>query len=218
MKQLARLRKATECMKLVAMASAWRQKSRAAPQLPSLHFTIRLATVIAAAAWVLAAVPVALALVATYVTRVAIHISAVAVYVAIFAAQLFPLMRGGPVVAPIQIAAQFPAVMRDLGFVAANVANVRAAVRVVTAQIAVAMVVAILCHHAARACKNQKHQPCQGSFYECSLHVLVSSQEPVFTACQVLTRPGARKFRKEELKMVSPRRCCKKTARSLRYI
>src|SRR5579859_3481646 len=183
MKQLARLRKATECMKLVAMASAWRQKPRAAPQLPSLHFTIRLATV-----------PVALALVATYVPRVAIHISAVAVYVAIFAAQLFPLMRGGPVVAPIQIAAQFPAVMRDLGFVAANVANVRAAVRVVTAQIAVAMVVAILCHHAARACKNQKHQPCQGSFYECSLHVLVSSQEPVFTACQVLTRPGARKF------------------------
>src|SRR6476646_6860395 len=114
-----------------------------------------------AAAWVLAAVPIPLALIPTNVTSIAIHISAIAVYVAIFAAQLFPLMRGSAVVAPIQIAAQLPAIMGDLGFVAANVANVGAPVGVVTAQIAVAMVVAILCHHAARARKNQKHQPCQ---------------------------------------------------------
>src|SRR5579864_5613904 len=113
----------------------------------------------------LSAVPVALTLVTPYVARVAIHVSAVAVYVAIFTAQFFPLMRGGAIVAAIQVAAQFPTVMRDLGFVAANVAYIGTPVRIVTAQIAVTMVVAILCHHAARAGKNQKHQPGQSSFY-----------------------------------------------------
>src|SRR5579864_1804062 len=113
----------------------------------------------------LADVPVALTLVTPYVARVAIHVSAIAVYVAIFTAQFLPLMRCCPVVAPLQVAAQFPAVMRDLGFVAANVAYIGAPVSVVTAQIAVTMVVAILCHHAARARKNQKHQPGQSSFY-----------------------------------------------------
>src|SRR3954452_5675308 len=108
----------------------------------------------------LAAVPVAIALVTPYVARVTIHISAVAVYVAIFTAQFFPLMRGGPIVALVQIAAQLPAVMRDLGFVAANIADIRAPVGIVAAQIAVTMVVAILRHHAAGARKNQKHQSC----------------------------------------------------------
>src|SRR5579859_2916924 len=70
----------------------------------------------------LAAVPVTLALIPADVPRVAINVSAVAVQVAIFAAQLGTLMRSGAVIAVIQIAAQLPAVMRDLGFVAANVA------------------------------------------------------------------------------------------------
>src|SRR5579864_3113837 len=113
----------------------------------------------------LAAVPVALALIPAYVPRVAINIGAVTVYVAIFAAQLGALMRGGPIVAPIQIAAQLPAVMRDLGFVAAYVAYIGAPVSVVTTQITVTMVVAVLRHHAACARKNQKHQPYQSAFY-----------------------------------------------------
>jgi hypothetical protein len=68
----------------------------------------------------------------------------------------------GPVVTPIQITAQFPAVMRDLGFVAANVADIGSPVGVVTAKIAVTMVIALVAlrHHAARARKNQKHQSC----------------------------------------------------------
>lgn len=49
------------------------------------------------------AVPVALTLIMPYVPRVAIDVGAVAVYVAIFAAQFFALMRGGPVIAVIQI-------------------------------------------------------------------------------------------------------------------
>src|SRR5689334_14665125 len=141
---------------------AMAKKSRAAQRLPLLH--LRSGSVLL----FLASVPVvALALVTAYVPRVAIHISAVAIYVAIFTAQFLTLVRGGPIVALTQIAAQLPAVMRDLGFVAANVAQISAPVGVIAAQVPVAMVVAVVAlrHHAARARKNQKHQPCQSSVY-----------------------------------------------------